>query len=81
MNYSASAGRLDEERAAGGGEGRTAPSYVHVSRSLDGPWTPLPNTHELASCSCPAPWVHANGTIFMACQQRPAASAFMRAED
>jgi len=42
-------------------------STIHVSHSLDGPWTPLlPNT--LGNCNNPAPWVHANGTIFIVCR-------------
>ena len=41
-----------------------AGSTIHVSKSLDGPWTPLsPNT--LGNCNNPAPWVHSNGTIYM----------------
>jgi hypothetical protein len=41
-------------------------STIHVSKSLDGPWVPLlPNS--LGHCNNPAPWVHANGTIFIVC--------------
>eukprot|EP01065_Artemidia_motanka_P049776 TRINITY_DN8355_c0_g1_i1.p1 TRINITY_DN8355_c0_g1~~TRINITY_DN8355_c0_g1_i1.p1 ORF type:complete len:469 (+),score=131.64 TRINITY_DN8355_c0_g1_i1:70-1476(+) len=40
-------------------------STIHVSKSLDGPWTPLPNS--LGGCNNPAPWVHPNGTIFIVC--------------
>ena len=44
----------------------TSGSTIHVSKSLDGPWSPLqPNT--LGGCNNPAPWVHANGTIFILC--------------
>lgn len=41
-------------------------STIHVAKRLEGPWEPLePNT--LGSCNNPAPWVHANGTIFIVC--------------
>ena len=40
---------------------------IHVSNSLNGPWTPLsPDT--LPSCGNPAPHVHANGTYFIVCE-------------
>lgn len=43
--------------------GRT--SYgVHVSTSLDGPWTVVPG---VTACNNPAPWVHPNGTIYLWC--------------
>lgn len=43
-----------------------AGSTIHVSDSLEGPWTPLsPNT--LGGCNNPAPWVHQNGTIYIVC--------------
>ena len=48
-------------------------STIHVSKSLDGPWEPLPTT--LGGCNNPAPWVHPNGTIFVGC-----GGAFKRAE-
>lgn len=48
------------------GKGNQAGSTIHVSPSLEGPWTPLvPNT--LGHCNNPAPWVHSNGTIFIVC--------------
>jgi hypothetical protein len=37
---------------------------VHVSRSLDGPWTAVPG---VKACNNPAPWVHPNGTIYLWC--------------
>jgi len=40
-------------------------STIHVSKSLDGPWTPLQNN--LGGCNNPAPWVLANGTILIGC--------------
>lgn len=43
----------------------SAGSTIHVSKSLDGPWTPLANS--LGNCNNPAPWVHPNGTIFIVC--------------
>jgi len=51
-----------------------AGSTIHVSKSLEGPWLPLsPNT--LGGCNNPAPWVHANGTIYIVC-----GGSFMRSE-
>jgi hypothetical protein len=45
-------------------------STIHVAKSLDGPWMPLvPNT--LPACGNPAPWVHPNGTIYVACRGAP----------
>jgi hypothetical protein len=41
-------------------------SNIHVSSSLYGPWTPLSNTN-FGACNNPAPWVHPNGTIYIAC--------------
>lgn len=38
---------------------------IHVSKSVDGPWEPLPI--ELGVCNNPAPWVHSNGTIYIGC--------------
>jgi hypothetical protein len=40
-------------------------STIHVSTSLNGPWSPLPNS--LGACNNPAPWVLPNGTIFVGC--------------
>jgi len=46
---------------------RSAPgSTIHVSKTLDGPWTALAD-NTLGSCNNPAPWVHVNGTIFIVC--------------
>jgi hypothetical protein len=47
---------------------------IHVSKSLDGPWTPLKST--IGACNNPAPWVHKNGSIFVNCGGR-----LMRAEN
>ena len=37
---------------------------VHVSKSLDGPWTAVPG---VKACNNPAPWIHPNGTIYLWC--------------
>ena len=37
---------------------------VHVSKSLNGPWTLVPG---VKACNNPAPWVHPNGTIYLWC--------------
>ena len=43
---------------------------IHVSSSLEGPWTPLVN-NTLGFCDNPAPWVHpSNGTLFIICGER-----------
>eukprot|EP00729_Bicosta_minor_P018296 gene18296-15360_t len=45
-----------------------AGSRIHVSPSLDGPWVPLLNdTLPQDDCDNPSPWVHPNGTFFLAC--------------
>jgi hypothetical protein len=49
-------------------------STIHISKSLDGPWTPLKNS--LGGCNNPAPWVHPNGTIFVGC-----GGSFLRADN
>lgn len=41
-------------------------STIHISKSLDGPWSPLLN-NTLGDCNNPAPWVHSNGTIYIVC--------------
>jgi hypothetical protein len=46
--------------ARGGG------STVHVSQTLDGPWTPLLNS-SIPSCNNPAPLLHPNGTLYLVC--------------
>lgn len=52
-------------KAAAPVAGRSA-GYIQVSRSLDGPWSPLVN-NTLGFCNNPAPWVHSNGTIYIVC--------------
>jgi hypothetical protein len=43
-------------------------SRIHISASLDGPWLPLLNdTLPTSDCDNPAPWVHPNSSIFVAC--------------
>lgn len=49
-----------------------AGATVHVSPSLDGPWTPFPGT---PSCNNPAPLLHPNGTLFLVCDSRVLYSA------
>ena len=53
-------------------------STIHVSGSLDGPWTPLSN-NSLGECNNPAPWVLPNGTLYIVCVQ-PDGVQMMRAE-
>jgi hypothetical protein len=49
----------------GGGSGSAAGgATVHVAASLDGPWSPFPG---LPPCNNPAPLLHPNGTLFLAC--------------
>ena len=45
---------------------------VHVAASLDGPWTPFPG---VPPCNNPAPLLHPNGTLFLACNSRALLSA------
>uniref|UniRef100_A0A7S4HQM8 EGF-like domain-containing protein n=1 Tax=Odontella aurita TaxID=265563 RepID=A0A7S4HQM8_9STRA len=53
--------RTNEFRAVGVG------SSIHVSESLDGPWTPL-GTNSIPGCNNPSPFVHpTNRTIFVIC--------------
>ena len=42
---------------------------VHVSQSLFGPWTPLGinNTLPTSNCDNPSPFLHPNGSLFVAC--------------
>jgi len=54
---------FDQWRATAAG--KVVGSTIHVSKTLDGPWTPLNNG--LGECNNPAPWVHANGTIYCVC--------------
>ena len=61
---------------------------VHTRKALDrvcsaleiGPWRPVPGTDELATCECPSAWQLPNGTFYMVCQGRPAATSFLRAD-
>lgn len=41
-----------------------AGATVHVAASLEGPWTPFPG---VPPCNNPAPLLHPNGTLFLAC--------------
>ena len=54
---------FDQWRATAAG--KVVGSTIHVSKTLDGPWTPL--NDGLGECNNPAPWVHANGTIYCVC--------------
>lgn len=47
-----------------GDESQRSTYGVHVSKSLDGPWTVVPG---VKGCNNPAPWVHSNGTIYLWC--------------
>ena len=50
-------------------------SYAHVARSPYGPWSPVALVGGFG-CNNPAPFQHANGTIFIVCES----STLLRAE-
>ena len=54
------------DEAAGFSEKKVNRGTIHVSASLNGPWTPLQG-NTLPSCSNPAPHIHPNGTYFIVC--------------
>ena len=60
-----SAKRLEDDAALAASPSAAAGSTIHVSKSLDGPWEPVPTS--LGSCNNPAPWVLSNGTILVGC--------------
>ena len=45
---------------------------VHVAASLNGPWTPFPG---VPPCNNPAPLLHPNGTLYLACNSKSLLSA------
>ena len=48
--------------------GKPVGSRIHIASTLAGPWLPLLNdTLPTADCDNPGPWVHPNGTLFVAC--------------
>eukprot|EP00980_Cylindrotheca_fusiformis_P006440 scaffold1376_cov125-Cylindrotheca_fusiformis.AAC.6 len=55
-------------------------STIHVSKSLNGPWRPLLNHTLDSSCNNPAPFVHPNGTVYVACRYGKEQTILKRAD-